>query len=222
MQIDIVSDTICPWCHIGRKRLHRALASRPDLPITIHWHPFQLAPDLPREGVDRKEYLQKKFGGEERARHIYDTIREAGAEDDIDFRFDRIKRTPNTFDSHRLILWAGGAGCQDEIVGILFRLYFEEGADVGDPDVLAGAAAEAGMDGDLVRQLLAGDTDRELVQAEIEVAHRLRISGVPSFIIDEKYMISGAQEPEALMGLLDRIAAQSAATGEPVSPSNPV
>lgn len=222
MQIDIVSDTICPWCHIGRKRLHRALASRPDLPVTIHWHPFQLAPDLPREGVDRKDYLQKKFGGEDRARHIYDNIREAGADDGIDFRFDRIKRTPNTFDSHRLILWAGGAGCQDEVVGILFRLYFEEGADIGDPEVLAGAAAEAGMDGDLVRQLLAGDTDRELVQAEIEVAHRLRVNGVPSFIIDEKYMISGAQDPEALAGLLDRIAAQSALEKESVSPSSPV
>ena len=222
MQIDIVSDTICPWCHIGRKRLQRALASRPDLPVTIHWHPFQLAPDLPREGVDRKEYLQKKFGGAERVRHIYDNIREAGAEDGIDFRFDRIARTPNTFDSHRLILWAGGAGCQDEVVGILFRLYFEDGADIGDPEVLAGAAAEAGMDADVVRQLLAGDSDREIVEAEIEVAHRLRVNGVPSFIIDEKYMISGAQDPEALAGLLDRIAAQSAVTGEPVSPSNPV
>lgn len=222
MQIDIVSDTICPWCHIGRKRLHRALASRPDLPVAIHWHPFQLAPDLPRKGVDRKEYLQKKFGGEDRARHIYDNIREAGAEDGIDFRFDRIARTPNTFDSHRLILWAGGAGCQDEVVGILFRLYFEEGADIGDPEVLVGAAAEAGMDADVVRQLLAGDSDREIVEAEIEVAHRLRVNGVPSFIIDEKYMISGAQDPEALAGLLDRIAAQSAVEKEAVSPSNPV
>ena len=221
MQIDIVSDTICPWCHIGRQRLKRALVSRPDLHVVVHWHPFQLAPDLPAEGMDRTVYLEQKFGGGERAERIYEPIRQAGEAEGIDFRFDLIRRTPNTFDSHRLILWASGAGCQDQIVGILFRLYFEQGADIGDREVLVDAAAEAGMDADLVRDLLAGDSDRRLVETEIEVAHRLRIGGVPTFMIDRRYMISGAQEAEVLVNVLDRIAAETTLNRDQISPATP-
>jgi predicted DsbA family dithiol-disulfide isomerase len=217
MQIDIVSDTVCPWCHIGRARLNKAIALRPDLDIQVVWHPYQLAPELPREGIDRKEYLKKKFGGADKARHIYDAIIEAGTYEGIPFAFEKIKRAPNTFDSHRLILWAGAAGCQDRMVGILFRLYFEDGADIGDPEVLVGAAEEAGMDADLVRELLSGDADRDRIEAELMIAQRLNIQGVPTLLFNQRYLLSGAQDPMQLSELFDRIEAERQASAPPAS-----
>jgi predicted DsbA family dithiol-disulfide isomerase len=220
MQIDVVSDTVCPWCHIGRARLNKAIALRPDLDIQVVWHPFQLAPELPPEGVDRKEYLEQKFGGADKARHIYTPIVEAGAYEGIPFAFEKIQRSPNTFDSHRLILWAGAAGCQDRMVGILFRLYFEDGADIGDREVLAGAAAEAGMDADLVRELLAGDADRDRIEAELMVARRLNIQGVPTFLFNQRYLLSGAQDPMQLSALFDRIEAEGQNPAPPAPPAS--
>src|SRR3989338_1648212 len=152
MQLDVVSDTVCPWCYIGKKRLDQALAMHGGDGITLAWRPFQLDASIPEDGVDRKAYMEKKFGAE-RAKTVGNTIRELGEAAGITFRFDRIERSPNTLDSHRLVRWAGTAGCQNEMVDIRFRRYFEDGEDVGSHDVLLDAANEAGMDVDIVRDL---------------------------------------------------------------------
>lgn len=199
MQIDIVSDTICPWCFIGKRRLEKALAARSDIAFEVNWRPFQLNPDMPAGGMDRATYVERKFGGPEGAERIYRAIAEAGESEGIAFAFERIARTPNTVDSHRLIRWAGGAGAQDRVVELLFRRYFLDGADIGDAAVLADVAGEAGMDGDLVAELLKGDEDADKVRAEDVTARQMGITGVPCFLIERKYAVSGAQDPAVLL-----------------------
>jgi len=154
MQIDIVSDTVCPWCFIGKRRLERALAMRPDVPVEIFWRPYRLDPTVPREGVDRRAYMKAKFGDSPRSAAMGEAIRSEGAGEGIDFAFDKIAKTPNTLDSHRLIRWAAGAGVQDAVVERLFKAYFIEGRDIGDAQVLTDVAGEAGMDTALVSELL--------------------------------------------------------------------
>ncbi|HYM32711.1 MAG TPA: DsbA family oxidoreductase [Candidatus Cybelea sp.] len=203
MRIDIVSDTICPWCFIGKRRLERALELRPDISFEIGWRPFQLNPDMPEEGMDRDEYVARKFGSSDRAHKIYDAIRGAGAEEGIAFDFRRIGRTPNTVASHRLIRWAGSAGVQHKVVELIFDRYFVRGDDIGNPAVLTDIAREAGMDADLVAELLARDADVDQVRAEDQVARDLGIAGVPCFIVDRKYAISGAQDPAVFLQVFD-------------------
>jgi predicted DsbA family dithiol-disulfide isomerase len=210
MQIDIVSDTVCPWCFIGKRRLGRALAARPEVAFTIHWRPYQLDPTIPREGVDRRAYLQAKFGDGPRVQAMAETIRTEGQGESIAFAFDKIVRSPNTLNSHRLIRWAGGAGVQDAVVERLFLAYFVEGRDIGDAGVLTDIAAEAGLDAALVRELLGGDADAELVEREAGMANQMGISGVPTFIFDSRLMISGAREPEILLKVIDRALAAQA------------
>ncbi|MCF8467518.1 MAG: DsbA family oxidoreductase [Sneathiella sp.] len=209
MKIDIVSDTVCPWCFIGKRKLEKALAERPDLDVEITWHPFQLHPDMPREGADRKEFIARKFGSHERAKELYTNVKRAGEEIDIPFNFEDIKRSPNTLDSHRLIRWSQSAGCQDELVDILFRRFFIDGEDIGDKAVLIAAAGEAGMDTDLVADLLDKDADRDLVSEEDLRARQMGISGVPFFILDNKYALSGAQDPAAFLAVFDKIAEEA-------------
>ncbi|MBX3495724.1 MAG: DsbA family oxidoreductase [Parvibaculum sp.] len=209
MQLDVVSDTVCPWCYIGKKRLDQALAMHGGNNIVLAWRPFQLDASIPEGGVDRKAYMEKKFGTE-RAKEVGNTIRDFGAAVGIAFRFDRIERSPNTLDSHRLIRWAGTAGRQDEMVDILFRRYFEDGEDIGARDVLVDAAAEGGMDADIVRDLLAGDADKELIRREDMTARELGIQGVPSFVINSKWVMVGAQEPETLVRMFDKLLAKEA------------
>ncbi len=204
MQIDVVSDTVCPWCFIGKRRLARALALRPDVPARVFWRPYQLDPTIPREGVDRRAYLKAKFGDSPRTAAMGKTIRGEGAGEGIDFALDRIAKSPNTLDSHRLIRWAGSAGVQDDVVERLFKAYFVEGRDIGDAAVLAAVAGEAGMDAALVADLLAGDSDAALVEREAGMANQMGISGVPTFIFDSKFMISGAREPEILARIMDK------------------
>jgi predicted DsbA family dithiol-disulfide isomerase len=204
MQIDIVSDTVCPWCFIGKRRIERAMAMRPDVKFEVFWRPYRLDPSVPREGVDRRAYLKAKFGDSPRSSAMGDAIRNEGAGEGIEFAFDKIAKTPNTLDSHRLVRWAAGAGIQDDVVERLFRAYFIEGRDVGDPSVLGDIAAEAGMDGELVTRLLAGDADLEPVEREAGMASEMGISGVPTFIFDSKFMISGAREPELLVRVIDK------------------
>lgn len=194
MIIDIVSDTVCPWCFIGKRKLEAALASRQDVDVQVGWRPFQLNPEMPRGGMSRDAYLSAKFGGAERASRIYENIRMAGAQIGIDFHFERIRRTPSTLDSHRLIRWASSANVQHGVVEGLFEAYFVQGEDIGDHDVLVRIAAEAGMDADLVTELLESDADLELVRQEESVARSMGINGVPCFIIDRKYAVSGAQD----------------------------
>jgi predicted DsbA family dithiol-disulfide isomerase len=204
MQIDIVSDTVCPWCFIGKRRLQRALALRPEVEAQVFWRPYRLDPTIPREGVDRKAYLRAKFGDGPRNSAIGDALRGEGASEGIAFAFDKIAKTPNTLDSHRLIRWAGSAGRQDDVVERLFRAYFLEGRDIGDASVLVEVAAQAGMDSELVGELLAKDADLDQVEREAGLANQMGISGVPTFIFDSRFMISGAREPEILAKIIDR------------------
>ena len=204
MQVDIVSDTVCPWCFIGKRKLERALAQRPDMSFDIRWRVYRLDPSVPLEGVDRRTYMKAKFGDSPRATAMGDAIRAAGRTVDIEFAFDRIERRPNTTNSHRLIRWAASSGKQTEIVERLFKAYFEDGRDIGDTNTLVDIAAEAGMDAELVRKLLSGDSDRDLIGREDMLAHRMGISGVPTFIFANKYLISGAHDADKLVTTIDR------------------
>ena len=213
MKIDIISDNVCPWCYIGKRRLERALAQRDELEVEITWRPFQLNPDMPAGGLDREAYLNAKFGGAQRAEQIYAAIREAGDGEGIDFAFDKIARTPNTIDSHRLLHWAGQAGLQDAVVEVLFQRYFEEGADIGDREVLVAIAVQGGMDGDEVRARFERGDDLELVAAQDTNARQRGVAGVPYFIIAGKYAVSGAQDPSIFLQVLD-LAARGGDEGE--------
>lgn len=209
--IDIVSDTVCPWCFVGKRRLEQALAQMADAPeVTIAWRPFQLNPDMPREGADRKTHLRAKFGGDERFKQMYDAITEAGKSVEIPFAFDKVERTPNTIDSHRLIDRAGRNGRQDAVVEALFHAYFLEGRDIGDIDVLVDVATGAGLNGDEIRAYLESDEDIERMKAEDSKAREMGIQGVPCFVINQKYAISGAQEPAAFLQIFERIAGEAA------------
>ncbi len=203
MDIDIFSDTICPWCFIGKRRLERALAERPQPDLRLHWRAFQLNPDMPEGGMDRQRYLELKFGGPADARSIYDQVRAAGAGEGIEFAFDDMRRTPNTVDSHRLIRHAGGQRLQDAVVQALFDAYFLRAEDIGDREVLVAAAAEAGLDAAATRAFLASDAEAEAVRAEDLGARQAGINGVPCFIFNGRHALSGAQPPEVLFQLFD-------------------
>jgi len=214
MQIDIVSDTVCPWCFIGKRRLERALALRPDMEFDIRWRAYRLDPTIPPEGVDRKQYMQAKFGNNPNRQAMQDALKQAGDGEGIAFAFDKIARSPNTINSHRLIRWAASAGVQNEVVERLFEAYFEEGRDIGNADVLVEIASDAGMDSATVADLLEQGADREIIENEDAMAHRLGITGVPTFIFQNKYLVSGAVDPEALLEIIDKVTALAAESGE--------
>ena len=220
LQIDIYSDTICPWCYIGKRRLERALAQRPELESEVRWRAFQLNPDMPPEGIDRQRYLETKFGGTAGARQVYARVEAAGSGEDIPFAFDAIPRTPNTVDSHRLILWAAGQpGGQDAVVESLFRAYFLDGRDIGDREVLVAVAAAAGHDANGVRAFLASDEGATEVREEDLQGRQSGIQGVPLFVLGRRYALSGAQPPEVFLEVLDRIAAEDASAESPPGPA---
>jgi predicted DsbA family dithiol-disulfide isomerase len=201
--IDIISDVICPWCFIGKRRLERALAARPEFDVQIAWQPFQLNPDMPPEGMDRSAYLAAKFGSPAHARHINREVDRVGPEEGIAFAFDRIERTPNTIDAHRLIRLAGEQGCQDRVVELLFRRYFEEGVDIGDTDRLVEIAVEAGIDCDVARADLESGRGLEAVRLADLQARKMGVAGVPCFVFDGRYAVSGAQAPEVFVRVLE-------------------
>lgn len=209
MQIDIISDTVCPWCYIGKRKLEKALwdfkMDFPAEPLDVTWRPYMLDPTIPHEGVERKAYMAKKFGGGERSKQAAAAIIGAGKLEGINFAFDKIEKSPNTMDSHRLIQWAGTAGVQHEVVSDLFAAFFELGLDIGDADVLVDIAEKNGMDADLVRDLLAKEADYEQIRQEIMSAQEMGITGVPAFVIDQKFSIPGAQEPETILRVLTRV-----------------
>ena len=207
MQLDIISDTVCPWCYIGKKRLEKAQLERPAIDFKINWRPFQLDPTIPAEGVDRQAYIERKFGAE-RAKSAGNAIREAGEMEGISFAFDKIKRSPNTLDSHRLIKWAGSAGVQNKVVDQLFARYFEDGENIGEHSVLLEAAADAGMDVDIVRDLLKSDSDLKQTQLEDQQAREMGITGVPCFLFEGKFAIVGAQEVSSLTRYIDKVEAK--------------
>jgi predicted DsbA family dithiol-disulfide isomerase len=205
MHIDIVSDVICPWCFIGKRRLEKALALRPEIEPEITWRPFQLNPDMPEEGMERRAYLAAKFGGDAHADRIYASVSEAGATVDIPFAFDRIRRTPSTRDAHRLIRYAAEHDRADALVEALFRAYFIDGRDIGDQRTLAALAGDAGLEPDAAADWLAGPAARDEVLGEDRGARRLGINAVPCFIFERQYAVSGAQEPEFFLPVFDLV-----------------
>jgi predicted DsbA family dithiol-disulfide isomerase len=205
MLIDVISDVVCPWCFIGKRRLERALTLRPEIVPAITWRPFQLNPDMPEGGMARAEYMASKFGDSAHSRRIHQTIAEAGASVGIDFAFDRIKRSPNTLDAHRLIRLATKRGLGGAVVDRLFRGYFLDGSDVGDVATLAAIAAEAGIDRDEARAFLESDEERDAIIAEDRNTRRLNINAVPCFIFAGQYAVSGAQEPEFFLPVFDLV-----------------
>ncbi|MBM3522607.1 MAG: DsbA family oxidoreductase [Alphaproteobacteria bacterium] len=209
MIIDIVSDVICPWCFIGKRRLERALQLAPQDDVEIVWRPFQLNPDFPAEGMDRAAYLRAKFG-DAAGGSMYQRLRAAGAPDGIDFQFEKIRRTPNTLKPHRLIRWAATAGRQDAMVEALFRGYFLEGADLSDDATLVRIAQNAGADANEAGAYLATDQDVEAIRQEDAFARQVGITGVPCFIVDRKFALSGAQPPEALIELFEHARREAA------------
>lgn len=210
LTIDIVSDVVCPWCYIGKRNLEAALQQLPDSNIEVRWHPYQLDPTIPPEGIARRVYLERKFGA--RVDEIYTRVAAAGRQAGLDFAFDRIERSPNTLDAHRLIRWSQSVGKQDAVVERLFRAFFIEGRDIGDRAVLVDAASEAGMEADVVERLLAGDADKDAVREEIASAQRLGVTGVPFFIFAGRFGMPGAQPPDVLAYAIGKAAAK---TGEP-------
>lgn len=198
LSIDIVSDVVCPWCYLGEKRLETALAEAPQ-PVALRWRPYQLDPTIPDGGLDRAEYMAKKFGKSGRLQAAHDNLTRLGAEVGLPFAFDKIKRAPNTLDAHRLIRWANSAGVQGKVVDRLFKAYFVEGRDIGDRSVLIDVGRECGLDGGLVEKLLAEGADVELVREEIAEAQAIGVSGVPFFIFAGRLGVPGAQDPSVLL-----------------------
>jgi predicted DsbA family dithiol-disulfide isomerase len=197
VKIDIVSDVVCPWCYLGKARLEAALKALPDIEAEIHWRPYMLDPSIPRAGVDRKAYMEAKFGAGPRLGQIHGQLNGFGEEVGIAYDFDAIKVAPNTMNAHRLIRWAAqaGPGKQDKVVDLLFKAFFEEGLDIGSPPVLIDIAKKAGMDAAIVETLLPTDAEEAGVIGEIATSRQMGITGVPCFIIDQKYAVSGAQTP---------------------------
>ena len=204
--LDILSDPICPWCYIGKARLDVALAETGTDPFVQRWRIFQLNPDMPPEGMDRRSYLETKFGGPEGAARVYDRIaREADAAG-LEIDFDRIERTPNTMDAHRLIRWSETTGNQPAVAEQLFARYFERGEDISDRDVLLDVATTAGMERDVVANLLSGDTDRAELGREDAEARRMGVTGVPTFIVAGRYVLQGAQDTATWRRAIEEIA----------------
>jgi predicted DsbA family dithiol-disulfide isomerase len=202
MTIDVVSDVVCPWCYIGKRRLEAALAERgPGSKAVVRWHPFQLNPDLPLGGADRRSYLENKFGGPERAQEVYARVQAAGREVGIWFEFERIDRQPNTMNAHRLIAWAQAArpSLVSDLVERLFRAYFTQGADIGNIDELVRIAGEAGFDAFRAKSMLAAGEGRAAVTAADQRARAMGISGVPLFIFNQRLAVSGAQPAKVLL-----------------------
>lgn len=196
VKLDILSDPICPWCYIGKAHLDRALEANPEHPFEIEWHPFQLNPDMPEAGMDRREYLETKFGGKEQAVSVYARIEEAAKTAGLELDFAGIARTPNTMDAHRLIHWAGLEGRQTPVVSALFRAYFQEGRDIGDHAVLLDIAEAAGLDRAMTERLLSSEADREDIAKRDAHARARGVTGVPTFVVASAHVVPGAQPPE--------------------------
>lgn len=211
IRLDIFSDPVCPWCYIGKANLDRALEAHPDHPFQIEWHPFQLSPQTPKAGVDRGDYLLRIFGTQERTVAAHVRLEELGREAGVAFNFEAIKTTPNTFDAHRLIHWAGLEGRQAAVVSALFRGYWREGRDIGRSQVLVDIATECGLDGAVIGRLLLGDADSDQIRARERNAREKGITAVPTFIVADQYALSGAQPPQLWGQVIDELAAQGKA-----------
>lgn len=208
IKLDILSDPICPWCHIGKARLDTALKARPDHPLVIEWHPFQLNPDMPPEGMDRRSYLEAKFGGKEQAVAVYARIAEEAEASGLFVNLASIDRTPNTVDAHRLIHWAGIERKQEAAVTALFTAYFTQGRDIGDSAVLCDIAEAIGMERDVVDRLLSSDAEIEEIRARDTHSRKMGVTAVPTFVVAQQHVVPGAQPPEFWVKVIDDILAQ--------------
>lgn len=208
IKLDILSDPICPWCYIGKANLDSALQDRPGHPLAIEWHPFQLNPDLPVEGMDRQAYLEAKFGGAEGAADVYGRIAEAAAAAGLEIDFDCIARTPNTLNAHRLIHWAGLEGRQTAAVSALFSAYFQLGRDIGDTNVLTDIASDIGLDRAMIERLFGTDSDAEDIRARDAHARERGVTGVPTFILANQHVLPGAQPADLWRQIIDEIQQQ--------------
>ena len=206
LPIDMVSDVVCPWCFIGKRRLEKAIALKPEIPVEVRFHPYFLNPWIPREGISREEYLTTKFGSPERYRGIAQRVAEAAAAEGLTYAIDKIKRQPNTLDCHRLILWAGESGNAARMKQRLMDIYFTEGGDLTERDVLVGAAADCGLDADVVRRRLAGEDDVARVEQAAKAAADAGINGVPCFVLGGVLAVQGAQSPDDLAQAIERAA----------------
>ena len=209
-KLDINSDPICPWCYIGKAHLDRALEAAQEHNFDIEWHPFQLNPDMPAGGIDRRLYLEKKFGGKEKAVRAYAPVVEHTQSAGLEIAFDKIKTTPNTFNAHRLIYWAGIEGCQTPVVAGLFRAYFKLGLDLGDPAVLVQVGERGGMDGALVKKLLSSDADSDVVAEKETAGRQMGIKSVPTFIVAGQHVVQGAQPPDLWQRVIAELAEMQA------------
>ena len=219
ISIDLFSDPICPWCYIGKRRLEEALAIRPDIRVEIEWHGFQLNPMMPHDGMNRSDYLSLKFGNPDNARRLYENIEGVGQQAGIAFNFERIAVTPNTINAHRLIRLAGQYGVQNDVVERLFTAYFIDGENIGDIMTLASIGDAAGIDRVTAQTFLESGEDIEAVKSDDMQARQLGIQGVPFFILDHQYAVSGAQEPEAFYPLFDLLTVERrAAASLPLHP----
>ena len=203
MKIDIIVDTVCPWCYVGKIRFEKALSIRPQKNLEVGWCAFQLNPQMPPEGMDRRQYVVEKFGGLERATTIHGALIRAGAEEGIEFNFSKIDRTPNTINSHRLVRYAAEQGLQTPVISAIFDAYFLAGKDIGEAEILADIGEEAGLDRHQTLEFLNSDRDTATILAEDDLARRLGVNGVPCFIVNRKYAVSGAQSPEVLVQVFD-------------------
>ena len=208
VHVDVISDVVCPWCYIGKRRLESAIALTPEVDVEVNWRPYFLNDWIPRDGIDRQTYLETKFGSVERYAVIAERIAAAAAMEGLVYSPDKIARQPNTLDCHRLILWSRSATDPGRMKQRLMELYFAEGADLSDPRVLIKAAVDCGMDGDLVRRLLASDADVDRIEGDANSAKEAGIDGVPCFIFNSSVIVTGAQSPEYLASAIERTAAQ--------------
>ena len=207
VEIDVVSDVMCPWCYVGKRRLEKALSEVPeDIEVKIHWRPFQLDPTIPPEGRDRKKYLADKFGTPEQVAEKYDPIRQAGEAEGIPFNFDGIAVSPNTLNAHRVLRWAEQVGLQNEMAERLFQAYFIDAADLTDNAVLTDLAVEVGLERDVVERLLAGDADLKEVQDEMVHYQQMGVRSVPTMIVGKKYAITGAQNADTILQVIKSVA----------------
>ena len=205
VKLDILSDPICPWCYIGKTYLDRALAQRPGHPFVIEWHPFQLNPEMPAGGMDRRAYLEGKFGGQEAAVKAYLPVQQHADQAALEINLEGISVTPNTLDAHRLIHWAGLEGKQTEVVNALFKAYFIDGRDIGDADVLSDIADGVGMDASVVRRLLEGPSDVEENKARDASVRQMGVNSVPTFIVASQHAVPGAQQTDLWLKVIDEI-----------------
>ena len=217
IRLDIFSDPICPWCYIGKANLDRALEAHAGHPFEIEWHPFQLNPDMAAEGADRRAYLEARFGGKQNAVGVYARVSEAAAAAGVTINFETMNRVPNTLDAHRLIHWAGLEGRQTAMVATLFRAYFRDGKDIGDKATLATLAGNAGMDAALAARLLATGEDRADITARDAHARQRGVNSVPTFVIANQYVLTGAQPVALWAQVIDELATAPKGAPKPVA-----